>query len=245
MLHIWLGNFKSKKELEVYLDQQKYLKAWAAYDHEPPAGNAEDDAEPDPELRCMFCKETGLDTYDEDALIIKYYSKTVEIATVANDVLVPVEALEKLYNKTQLTAFNAVVAYADSDLTKAAASKTVAVTYLGGVRANSASAEVHYLWVGDARPDKKTILKQVGIDKDALIKLNYHSESKSSKLDEMLVMQVEDFGVAEKMILSVDKMKIVSAHSMIDLVVKNDAKIDAEKVALALGMTYVGKFNKK
>lgn len=92
---------------------------------------------------------------------------------------------------------------------------------------------------------KKNILKQAGIDKDSVIKLNYHSQSKSVKLDEMLVLQVEDFNVAEKMILKVDKMKIVSAHAMLDLVMKGESQVEPEQVALALGMSYVGKFSKK
>jgi Immunity protein 22 len=77
-LHIWLGNFASDKDLERYLDQKKYLEAWAVYDNEPPTGNEEEDAEPSPELRCDFCKEVDLDTYDEDFMIMKYYKKKCE-----------------------------------------------------------------------------------------------------------------------------------------------------------------------
>ncbi|MCS3868602.1 guanylate kinase [Chryseobacterium ginsenosidimutans] len=44
-LHIWLGNFGSEKEFEKYLNQKKYLEAWAVYDNEPPTGNEEEDAE--------------------------------------------------------------------------------------------------------------------------------------------------------------------------------------------------------
>lgn len=248
MMHVWVGNFKSKKELETYLDQQKYLKAWEAYDHEPPTGNAQDDAEPDPGLRCLFCKETGLDTYSEDGLIVKYYQKPLDLEAVANDILAPLEALEKLYNKSHVPAFNAVIAYEDSELAKAAASKTVRVKYLGQLRPVSeqgtASAEAHYLWVGDNALDKKSIIKQAGLDKDAVIKLNYYSLGRASKLDEMLVLQVEDFNVAEKMILKVDKMKITTAHSMLDLVVKSNAKIEPATISLALKMKYIGKFDK-
>ena len=42
-MHIWLGTFGSEKEFKKYLDQKKYLEAWAVYDNEPPTGNEEAD----------------------------------------------------------------------------------------------------------------------------------------------------------------------------------------------------------
>jgi hypothetical protein len=63
-LHIWVGNFKNENEFENFLDQKKYLEAWAVYDNESPTGNEKQDAEPSTELRCNFCKEINIDTYD-------------------------------------------------------------------------------------------------------------------------------------------------------------------------------------
>ena len=115
-MHIWLGTFGSKKDLEKYLDQKKYMEAWSVYDHEPPTGNEAEDAEPDPELRCDFCKEAGLDTYDEDLMIIKFYETPVDYKTVAHDIIVDDKAFEALCEKFKINSFNSVIAYGDNDL---------------------------------------------------------------------------------------------------------------------------------
>jgi len=247
-LHIWLGNFGSEKEFEKYLDQKKYLEAWAVYDNEPPTGNEEEDAEPSPELRCDFCKEVDLDTYDEDFMIMKYYKKSVDIKTVAHDILVDEKELQALCKKHKISDFNSAIAYEDNDLSEKKAAGSTTVKYIGQLQQTSDEnlsddSIVHHLWVGENKLDKKNILKQAEIDKDKVIKLNYYHTAKSGKLDEILVLQVEDYNVAEKMILKVDTMKIITANSMLDVVVKGNSKIDGEKIADVLGMKYIGKFD--
>jgi hypothetical protein len=247
-LHIWLGNFKSEKEFEKYLDQKEYLEAWAVYDNEPATGNEEEDEEPSTELRCDFCKEVDLDTYDEDFMIMKYYKKAVDIKTAAHDILVDEKELEVLLKKHNINEFNSVIAYEDNDLSEKKASGSKTVKYIGKLlqasgEETASDSEVHYLWVGENKLDKKNILKQAEIDKNNVVKLNYYHASKSGKLDEILILQVEDYNVAEKMILTVDEMKIITANSMLDIIVKGNIKIDGEKIADALGMKYIGKFN--
>ncbi|WP_132226003.1 hypothetical protein [Pedobacter sp. ok626] len=100
----------------------------------------------------------------------------------------------------------------------------------------------HHLWVGESKLDKKNILRQAGIDKDNVVKLNYYHTAKSDNLDKILILQVKDYNVAEKMILKVDEMKILIANSMLDLLVKGSLKIEGESIADALGMKYIGKF---
>ncbi|GAA5098626.1 hypothetical protein GCM10023210_35010 [Chryseobacterium ginsengisoli] len=247
-LHIWLGNFGSEKEFEKYLDQKRYLKAWAVYDNEPPTGSEEEDAEPSPELRCDFCKEVDIDTYDEDFMIMKYYKKPVDIKTVAHDILVDEKEFESLCKKHKISDFNSVIAYEDSDLSEKKASGSTAVKYIGQLQQASdenlsEDSTVHHLWIGENKIDKKNILKQAEIDKDKVIKLNYYHTAKSEKLDEILILQVEDYNVAEKMILKVDTMKITTANSMLDLAVKGNLKLDGEKIGSALEMKYIGKFD--
>jgi hypothetical protein len=98
-MHIWLGTFGSREEFDKYLDQERYLKAWAVYDHEPPIGNEAEDAEPGPELRCDFCKELGLDTYNEDLIVMKYYKTLVDYKKVAHDILVEEQEFAALCKK--------------------------------------------------------------------------------------------------------------------------------------------------
>ena len=59
-LMIWVGQFDSKADFEKYMDQSDYRKWWAEYD------------EVNKEMRCQFCKELGVMSYDEDFLIMKY-----------------------------------------------------------------------------------------------------------------------------------------------------------------------------
>lgn len=246
-MHIWLGTLGSKKELEKYMNQKKYLEAWAVYDNEPPTGNEAEDAEPGPELRCDFCKEVGLDTYDEDLMVIKYYKTPVDHKAVAHDIIVDEKEFEALCKKFKASSFNSVIAYGNNGLNEKAALGSRTVKYIGKLPAASDEdlsdgSSFHYLWVGENKLDKKNILKQAGIDKGEVIKLNYYHTAKSDKLDKILILQVKDNNVAEKMILKADEMKILTASSMLDLLVKGGFKIDGESIADALGMKYIGKF---
>src|SRR4051812_5234805 len=110
-IHIWAGQVGSKEAFETYLDQCVYLKAWAKYDNEPPTGDEDEDAEPSPNLRCQFCKDVGLDIYDEDMMVFRYYDHLVNAATVAKDIQVYSERLVELLKKKQIENCNAVIAY--------------------------------------------------------------------------------------------------------------------------------------
>lgn len=130
-MHIWIGKFGSEEEFEKYLDQEKYLAAWAVYDNEPPTGNEEEDAEPSQELRCDFCKEVDLDTYDEDFMIMKYYKKSVDTKTIAQDVLADEDELESLFKQFEIGDFNSVIVYEDNDLSEQEAAGSLRVKYVG------------------------------------------------------------------------------------------------------------------
>ena len=114
------------------------------------------------ELRCDFCKEVDLDTYDEDFMIMKYYKKSVDIKTVAHDILVDEKELEALCKKHKISDFNSVIAYEDNDLREKNASGSTIVKYIGKLEQFSEEnlsddSEVHYLWIGENKIDKRNI----------------------------------------------------------------------------------------
>ncbi|MBC9911780.1 immunity 22 family protein [Chitinophaga varians] len=253
-MHIWTGNFESEAALEKYLDQKEYLAAWAVYDNGLPAKEDVDASMPDPALRCAFCEEIGIDFYDEDAIIVRYYDHFVEVTTVAHDTLTDKAALEKLWKKQLPNNVNVVIAYEDKNLNAKNATKTSLVDYLGKVGSVTAnSAEVHHLWVGeretlseqvvDFMGDAKAIIKATGINKEEVIKVNLYYNDRKEKLDEMIITQVEDFSIAEDMILKVDKMDIsATANALLDLVARKGSAIDGLRISAALGMRYIGRF---
>ena len=59
---IWVGQFNSEADFEKYMDQSAFHRWWKEYD------------EDNKELRCQFCKELGVMSYDEDFLIMKFAS---------------------------------------------------------------------------------------------------------------------------------------------------------------------------
>ena len=61
-------------------------------------------------------------------------------------------------------------------------------------------------------------------------------------MDEILILQVEDYQIAEEMILKVEEMKLLTANSMLDILVKGSFRVDGERIADVLGMRYIGKF---
>ena len=47
------------------------------------------------------------------------------------------------------------------------------------------------------------------------------------------------------MILKVEELRMITAHSVLELVVKGTIEIHGEKIADMLGMKYIGKFDKE
>jgi Immunity protein 22 len=248
-VHLWVGNFRSARLFQKFLDQKAYLAAWAAYDHGPPVGDGQD-AEPDPAGRCAFCAEVQLDSFDEDALIMRYYPKPASLAHVARDLLVDEKRLGALLNKHGVSQFNAVISYQDARLAKKDAARAASVHYLGQLSLPAGEADspedavTHHLWVGASNLDKQRVLAQIDVDsRDAAGLDSFHSDHQML-LDELLILRVKDKFVAENMILKLYKMKIREARSVLHLALRaGAAKFDAERAGSALGLRYVGKFH--
>ncbi|MGJ7609083.1 immunity 22 family protein [Variovorax sp. LT1R20] len=247
-VHLWVGNFRSARLFQKFLDQKAYLAAWAAYDHGPPAGDGQD-TEPDPAGRCAFCAEVNLDSFDEDALIMKHFTKPASLARVASDLIVDEKRLGALLNKHGIDQFNSVISYQDARLAKKDAARATSVRYLGqlaqlaGDDEGPKDAVTHYLWVGSSGLDKQRILAQIGVDRRDVVGLDFFHSDDQMLLDDLLILRVDNLFVAENMILKLDKMKIRKARSVLHLALcASAAKFNAEQDAATLGLRYVGKF---
>lgn len=257
-IHIWVGNFESKEAFEEYFSQESYLKAWSIYDNEPPTGKEDDDQEPDPELRCQFCKEIGVDNYDEDFIVLKYYHKPQKINMILNDIPGDTSEFLKLCEEHEIQDTNVLIAYENHDLTQKNASQTRKMIYLGEIAGLSdtddkVSLRTHYLWLGkDAIPSEilnslegdKELLKDkiaeiLGIDKRIIEKINHYYTDNKEKVDEIIITHVEDYDIAEKMILKADELGVNSTTNLM-LEVISDQYFEIDKNEY--GLIYIGSF---
>ena len=94
-VHVWLGNFKSKKDLDEYADNSEY--EWEYYGHLL----GEDNFDEPPEeygLGCAFCSDNGF-MYEEaaditDSLFWKFYKKNQSLHDILSTL--PIDAAEVL-----------------------------------------------------------------------------------------------------------------------------------------------------
>lgn len=257
-INIWVGNFDSKEAFEEYFSQESYLKAWSIYDNEPPTGKEGDDQEPDPELRCQFCKEIGIDNYDEDFIVLKYYHKLQKINMIVNDVPGDTSEFLKSCKEHEIEYINVLVAYENHDLTQKDASQAQRMIYLGEIAGLSDTDDkvglrAHHLWLGkDELPSKilnaldggeelskVKIAEILGINKEVIEEFNYYYTENKEKVDEIIVTHIEDYNIAEKMILKADELGVNSTTKlMLEVISDQYFKIDKNEYDLI----YIGSF---
>lgn len=246
--HLWVGNFPSRELFEAYLDQSKYLKAWAKYDHEPPTGNLEEDAEPSPNLRCQFCKDTGIDIYDEDMMVFKYYTYQADLETIAKDISADAAQLGKLL-RNKIENFNAVIAYDDSRLKPKKSPYPTLLKYLGKLdnsetSTGSKTGMSHYLWIGDVQLSKAEIINSTGLKSKEIGDLKFLFSKEKKRIDETIILGLGDLALAEQMILKVDSMGIPpTANAILVLSLNNSVQIDTEEISKNLGMDFIAVFD--
>ena len=159
-IHVWIGSFKSEKDFNHYVDQSAYLKAWQMYSY----GDAdyEGDDEPNENLRCQFCKEINLDTFDDDFIVLQFNKKTEDIKQLISIIPANVDKLLKACKQKELENSNALIYYTDDDLTKSDASKCKTMTYLGIFEETNATVVGgeglqglnNHLWAGTTKKTK-------------------------------------------------------------------------------------------
>ncbi|WP_298479646.1 immunity 22 family protein [uncultured Maribacter sp.] len=151
--HIWVGAFSDEKEFDLYINQEKYLKAWSIYDNEPPTGNPEEDEEPSEELRCQFCKDIHIDTYDEDFLTVIYKNEILSSDFLA---LIPANP-NIIIEKLKISNFNSLIIIDSAALDKdAIPENTSKLTYLGEleeiISAKINQEHIQYsIWIGNTK----------------------------------------------------------------------------------------------
>jgi hypothetical protein len=162
-IHVWLGSFDKEEMFNKYLDQSPYLQAWAKYDNED-SGDAE---EPSPELRAEFCKEIGLDTYDEDFIVIKFNRQNSEIKQLISVIPANADRLLESCKKTGITSTNALIYYYNDNLSEKDAGKTRFVRYLGHfveepptvVGGKGLQGLRNHVWIGTTKKTKEEFLQ--------------------------------------------------------------------------------------
>lgn len=94
---IWVGQFDSEADFEKYMDQSAFRQWWKDYD------------EDNKELRCQFCKELGVMSYDEDFLIMKFTSDG--LAGLLNLIPADTQKISLSMADKNITMANAVICY--------------------------------------------------------------------------------------------------------------------------------------
>ncbi|RBQ06694.1 immunity 22 family protein [Pedobacter miscanthi] len=248
-IHLWAGQVASKALLEAYLDQRIYLKAWAKYDNEPPTGNPEEDAEPSPNLMCGFCKDTGIDIYDEDMMVLRYYTRQADLDKIAKDISADAAQLGKLLRKNKIENFNAVIAYDDNSLKPKKSPYPTLFKYLGKLSDSETSTgsktqTSHYLWTGDVQLSKAEIIKRTGLKSKEISDLKFFFSKEKKRIDETIILGSADLDLAEQLILKVDSLGISqTANAILMLSLNSSIQINIEKISKNLHMDFIARQN--
>lgn len=116
----WVGYFPTEEDFERYMDQTEFYKWWSEHD------------EDNLELRCQFCKELGISSYDEDFLIMKYLKESDNIQDCIDFIPANNELLRPEFERLSLAKANAVICYTKGhEIKDDVVDKPTSVSYLG------------------------------------------------------------------------------------------------------------------
>lgn len=132
---IWIGKFQSKGDFERYMDQSAFRKWWA------------DNDEDNLELSCQFCKEVGIDCYDEDLLIMNFCHEGIN--GLLNLIPANTDKLISVINEKGIQDANAVICYnCGEDISLKKASNALSVTFLGSFKFDLTYTGTHATKIG-------------------------------------------------------------------------------------------------
>lgn len=140
---IWVGQFPTEADFEKYMDQSDFYKWWKEYD------------EDNKEMRCPFCKELGIMSYDEDFLIMKF--APTGMSELLNLIPADTEKIRQAIADAGITDCNAVICYeCRQGISPKKAENTTSVKYLGSFEfemfatgTTATTAGLRYMtWIG-------------------------------------------------------------------------------------------------
>lgn len=140
---IWVGQFPSEADFEKYMDQSDFYKWWKEYD------------EDNKEMRCPFCKELGIMSYDEDFLIMKF--APTGMSELLNLIPADTDKIRQAISDAGITDCNAVICYeCRQGISPKKAENTTSVKYLGSFEfemytegdAGSKAGLEYLIWIG-------------------------------------------------------------------------------------------------
>ena len=156
---IWVGQFDSEADFEKYMDQSAFRQWWKDYD------------EDNKELRCQFCKELGVMSYDEDFLIMKFTSDG--LAGLLNLIPADTQKISLSIADKNITMANAVICYnCREGISPKKAENTTTMTYLGtfefelspeGMQGSNAGLE-YMIWIGTTDKSREEFMEYFNQD---------------------------------------------------------------------------------
>jgi hypothetical protein len=231
-IHVWIGLFKSQKEFNDYVDQSKYLKAWQMYNDGD--DEYEGDDEPNENLRCKFCQETNMDTYDEDFIVIQFSENSQDIMQLVSIIPADADKIIKACKKQQLEKGNALIYYSEDELDISNAAKCKTMSYLGAFKQTSHTVVGgeglqglnNHLWVGVTQKTKEQFMeyfnqndKECQFCKDVGIK-NYNPNAlyvytgKMDYVEKVLQSTVPDINLYDSMLDELEQQNIKKINAL-------------------------------
>lgn len=116
----WAGYFPPEEDFEKYMDQTAFYQWWKEHD------------EDNLELRCQFCKELGIASYDEDFLIMKYLEESSDIQDFIDYVPAKNDLIRAEVARIGLKQANALICYdKGKDIPMTLVENPTSMSYLG------------------------------------------------------------------------------------------------------------------
>ena len=172
---IWVGQFNSEADFEKYMDQTEFYKWWSKYD------------EDNKELRCQFCKELGVMSYDEDFLIMKFTSDG--LAGLLNLIPADTQKISLSMADKNIAIANAFVCYnCREGISPKKAENTTTMTYLGtfefelspeGMQGSNAGLE-YMIWIGTTDKSREEFMEYFNQD-EYMKEIRDYDESRTKK----------------------------------------------------------------
>jgi hypothetical protein len=232
-IHVWIGGFQSEKDFNHYVDQSAYLNAWQMYNDGD--DDYEGDDEPNENLRCQFCKEINLDTFDDDFIVLQFNKTTKDIKQLISIIPADADKLLKACKQNRLENGNALIYYTDDDLKESDASKCKTMTYLGVfeetkvtvVGGGGLQGLNNHLWVGTTKKRKEQFMEYFDQDgegcqfcKDVGIK-NYNPKTlyvyygKMDTVENIIKNMIPDENIHDSILEELETQDIKKINAMI------------------------------